>query len=160
MAHLTTLMTQGKPQMRQRGKWDVVRKLLEKGYHQEDIRKLYRAVDWMMALPPKLQDSFEEQLKRYQQERQMPLLSNMEIRAMQRGIEQGIERGTVQTARESVLEVLTMRFEIVLPELIEAINQIEDSSVLKQLHRQAIAINSLAQFQQLLSPNGASTSGE
>ncbi|NET61941.1 MAG: hypothetical protein F6K47_39240 [Symploca sp. SIO2E6] len=172
MAHLTTLMTQGKPQMRQRGKWDVVRKLLEKGYHQEDIRKLYRAVDWMMALPPKLQDSFEEQLKRYQQERQMPLLSNMEIRAMQRGIEQGIERGieqgieqgiergTVQTARESVLEVLTMRFEMVLPELIEAINQIEDASVLKQLLKQAIAINSLAQFQQLLSPNEASTSGE
>jgi len=45
MAHLTTLMTQGKPPMRQQGKWDVVRKLLEKGYHQEDIRKLFRLLD-------------------------------------------------------------------------------------------------------------------
>ncbi|NEQ68529.1 MAG: transposase [Symploca sp. SIO2D2] len=143
MAHLTTLMTQGKPQRRQQGKWDVVRKLLEKGYDQENIRKLFRLLDWMMTLPEELQQSFEEQLSRYQQERRMPLLSHMEIRGMQ--------RGAVQTAHEWLLEVLTMRFEVVPPEVIEAINQIEDTSVLKQLHRQAIAISSMVEFQQLLS---------
>jgi len=73
----------------------------------------------------------------------MPVLSHMEIRGMQRGI--------VQTARESVLEVLTVRFEVVPPEVIDTINQIEDVSVLKQLLREAIAINSMVEFQQLLS---------
>ncbi|NET58128.1 MAG: hypothetical protein F6K47_18825 [Symploca sp. SIO2E6] len=101
----------------------------------------------MMTLPEELQQSFEEQLNRYQQERKMPLLSHMEIRGMQRGI--------VQTARESVLEVLEVRFEVVPPEVIDTINQIEDVSVLKQLHRQAIAINSMVDFQQLLSQNQA-----
>jgi hypothetical protein len=52
-----------------------------------------------MTLPDELQQSFEEQVRRYQEERQMPLLSRMELRAMQEGIEQG----TVQNARESVL---------------------------------------------------------
>jgi len=61
----------------------------------------------------------------------MPLLSNMEVR--------GMRRGAVQTTHEWLLEVLTMRFEVVPTEVIEAINQIEDVSVLKQLHRQAIA---------------------
>ncbi|NET62706.1 MAG: hypothetical protein F6K47_43445 [Symploca sp. SIO2E6] len=103
----------------------------------------------MMTLPFELQQSFEERLNRYQQERQMPLLSHMEVRGMQRGIKQG----TVQTARESVLEVLTVRFEVVPPEVIEAINQIEDVSVLKQLLREAIAISSMVEFQQLLSQN-------
>ncbi|NEP61826.1 MAG: transposase, partial [Symploca sp. SIO2G7] len=125
--------------------------LLEKGYHQEDIRKLFRALDWMMTLPEELQQSFEEQLSRYQEERRMPLLSHMEVRAMQKGIEKGIGLGTVQTARESVLEVLAIRFEVVPPEIIEAINQIEDASVLKQLHRQAIAVSSMVDFQQLIS---------
>ncbi|NER23331.1 MAG: transposase [Symploca sp. SIO1B1] len=148
MAHLTTLMTQGKPPMRQQGKWDVVRKLLEKGYHQEDIRKLFRLVDWMMTLPPELQQNFETQLKRYREERQMPVLSHMELRAI------------LQTARESVLEVLEVRFATVPPELIEAINQIEDASVLKQLLRQAIAISSIAQFQQLLSSDEIEGLGE
>ncbi|NER52228.1 MAG: hypothetical protein F6J92_37420 [Symploca sp. SIO1A3] len=147
MAHLTTLMTQGKPQRRQQRKWELVRRLLEKGYHQEDIRKLFRLLDWMMTLPEELQLSFEEQLSRYQQERRMPLLSHMEIRGMQRGIKQG----TLQNARESVLEVLTVRFEVVPQEVIEPINEIEDASVLKQLLREAIAISSMVEFQQLLS---------
>ena len=97
----------------------------------------------MMTLPEELQQSFEEQLNRYQEERRMPVLSHMEIRGMQRGI--------VQTARESVLEVLTVRFEVVPSEVIDTINQIEDVSVLKQLLRDAIAINSMVEFQQLLS---------
>ncbi|NET56940.1 MAG: hypothetical protein F6K47_12475 [Symploca sp. SIO2E6] len=147
MAHLTTMSTQGKPKMRQQGKWDLVRRLLEKGYHQEDIRKLFRVVDWMMTLPFELQQSFEERLNRYQQERQMPLLSHMEVRGMQ--------RGAVQTAHEWLLEVLTTRFEVVPPEVIEAINQIEDVSILKQLLREAIAISSMAEFQQLLSQSQA-----
>jgi len=141
MAHLTTMRTLGKPKMRQQGKWELVRRLLEKGYDQEDIRKLFRVVDWMMTLPEELQQSFEEQLNRYQQERQMPLLSNMEI------------RGIRQSTRESLLEVLTVRFEVVPPAVIEVINQIKDISVLKQLHRQAITIGSMVEFQQLLFQN-------
>ncbi len=148
MAHLTTLMTQGKPPMRQQGKWDVVRKLLEKGYHQEEIRKLFRLVDWMMTLPPELQQNFETQLKRYREERRMPVLSHMEL------------RGILQNARESLLEVLEVRFAAVPPELIETINQIGDASVLKQLLRQAITIGSIAQFQQLLSPSEAEGLGK
>ncbi len=78
----------------------------------------------------------------------MPVLSHMELRAI------------LQTARESVLDVLEVRFATVPTELIETINQIEDASVLKQLHRQAITISSIAQFQQLLSPNEAEGLGK
>ena len=159
MAHLKTKATRGKPQERQQWKWNLVRRLLERGYDQEDIRKLFRLVDWMMTLPNELQRSFEEQLTRYQEERKMPLLSRMELRAMQKGIEQGIEQGrqegieqgSLQTARESVLEVLEIRFEVVPLELIEAINEIEDTSFLKPLLREAIAIDCLEAFQHLLS---------
>ncbi|MEW6494254.1 MAG: hypothetical protein AB1589_17340 [Cyanobacteriota bacterium] len=72
----------------------------------------------------------------------MPLLSWIEIEAMQEGI--------LQTARENVLEVLEVRFEVVPSEVIEAVNRIEDTSLLKQLLRQAIAIPSIEEFQQLL----------
>ena len=84
----------------------------------------------------------------------MPLLSRMELRAMQEGIEQG----ALQNARESVVEVLEIRFEVVPPELIEAINEIDDTSFLKELHRQAIALDSLEAFQEFLSQREAETS--
>jgi len=121
MAHLTTLTTQGKPQIRQQGKWNLVRRLLEKGYDQEDIRKLFRLLDWIMTLPQELQRNFEAQLRRYQEDRRMPLLSHMELRAMQKGIEQGRQEGALQTARESLIEALEIRFQVVPLELIEAI---------------------------------------
>ncbi|WP_198525074.1 hypothetical protein [Kamptonema formosum] len=83
----------------------------------------------------------------------MPLLSRIEQRAMQAGIERGIQRGIQQNARESVIEILEMRFEEVPAQLREAINRIEDAAKLKQLHRQAVTIESVPEFQQLLPPN-------
>ena len=152
MAHLKTKATQGQPQQRQQWKWRLIRTLLERGYNQNDIRQLFRAVDWMMALPKELQQSFETQVARYQEEKKMPLLSHMEIRAEKRGMERGMERGFLLNARESVLELLEVRFEAVPEELVNAINQIEDKVQLKDLHRQAIIVESIEAFQQLLSP--------
>ncbi len=76
----------------------------------------------------------------------MPLLSNMELR----GIEKGIERGAVQNARESVMTVLRLRLTEVSPELIDKLNNISDLPVLKQLLEAAVTVNSLGEFQQLL----------
>lgn len=107
-----------------------------------------------MVLPEELQRSFEEKLGKYQEEKQMPLLSRMELRAMQKGVEQGLQQGLqqgiLQNAREAVLAVLEMRFAEVSPELIEVINGIEDVAMLKPLLKQAIAIPSIEDFQEVL----------
>jgi hypothetical protein len=58
------------------------------------------------------------------------------------------ERRALQARQEDILEILRVRFETVPDSLEEVINQIEDDSVLKTLHRQAIAIGSLEEFQQ------------
>jgi len=142
MAHLKTKATRGNPQQREQWKWNLVRGLYDRGYDREDIMKLFRLLDWMMSLPEQLQRRFEVKLTSYQEERQMPVLSRMELRGMQAGI--------LQNARESVLEVLDVRFEVVPTEVIEAVKQIEDPSVLKRLHRQAISITSIEEFQQVL----------
>ncbi len=142
MAHLKTKATTGKPQDREQGKWSVVRGLYERGYDREDIIKLFKVIDRMMALPKELQQSFEEKLSRYEEERRMPLLSNMELR--------GMERGAVQTARESVITVLRVRLGEISPELMETLNNISDLPLLKQLLERAATVNTLAEFQQLL----------
>lgn len=50
----------------------------------------------------------------------------------------------------ALLEVLETRFEVVPSEVIEVVNRIEDTPLLKQLLKQAIAIPSIEEFQQLL----------
>ena len=78
---MKTKATQGQPQQRQQWKWQLIRRLFEQGYNQDDIKQLFRLVDWMMTLPDELQQSFEGQVNQYQEEREMPLLSHMELRA-------------------------------------------------------------------------------
>lgn len=72
----------------------------------------------------------------------MPILSNIERRAMEEGRKQG--------RREIVLEVLNERFNAVPPELIDRINQISDAETLKLLVKLGISIGSLAEFEQVL----------
>ena len=79
----------------------------------------------------------------------MPFLSRIELDAQQEGLQQGLQQSW-QTLRETVIEVLEMRFVEVPPELSEVLNGIEDVSVLKQLLKQAIAIPSIEEFQQVL----------
>jgi predicted transposase YdaD len=104
----------------------------------------------MMVLPEGLQNQFEDKLENYEEERRMPVLSRIEVRAMQRGEQRGREEGKLLNAREWVIKVLETRFENVPEEIKEAINQVEDISELEQLLKQAITISSVADFQRLL----------
>ncbi len=64
--------------------------------------------------------------------------------------EEGIEEGIVQNARENVIEVLETRFGEVPNSIVEAINEINEPSLLKTLLKSAIAIPSTTEFQQVL----------
>jgi len=99
-----------------------------------------------MILPEDLQNQFEDQLESYQEERKMPVLSRMELR----GLEKAEQRGKLLATRESVIDVLETRFEEVPQTIKEAVNQIEEVARLKQLLKQAIAVASLMEFEQLL----------
>jgi len=91
----------------------------------------------------------------------MPYVTSFERLARIEGKQEGLSEGILQKGREDVIDVLTIRFSDVPPSLVEAINQIEDPSLLKTLLRQAITIGSIAEFQgnldQLSSENGAIT---
>ncbi|HAZ49144.1 MAG TPA: transposase, partial [Cyanobacteria bacterium UBA11371] len=63
---------------------------------------------------------------------------------------QGIEQGIVQASRNYIIQFLQIRFGEVPSSIVEVINGINDSAMLQSLFTRAIAINSLAEFQQVL----------
>jgi len=146
MAHLKTLATTGKPAERQQWKWILVRSLYEKGYNKHEIIKLFKWIDRMMGLPVELQKSFNETVKVYEEERKMPLLSRMEEMA----IEQGLERGILQTLRESIITVLRVRLGELSPSLVESLNNQTDVPKLKQLLEIASTVLSVQEFEEHL----------
>ena len=80
----------------------------------------------------------------------MPFLSPMEELIQEEAHEQGRQEGIVDNLRQNILKILQIRFGELPPEVLEAVNGIEEMDILNLLFREAIAIASLAEFQVLL----------
>jgi len=81
----------------------------------------------------------------------MPTIADTLIeRGMQQGIQQGIQEGTLQTAQEVVIDTLEVRFEVVPQSIVKTIREINDPSILKILHRKAIKVKSIEEFEDIL----------
>ena len=57
---------------------------------------------------------------------------------------------SAQSLRESVIEVLETRFEVVPAQLSDRLEEIKDIAVLKRLLKQSITIASIQEFERLL----------
>ncbi|NES71346.1 MAG: hypothetical protein F6K24_42145, partial [Okeania sp. SIO2D1] len=62
----------------------------------------------------------------------------------------GIEKGKLESAKESIITVLETRFENVSTNIVDAVNQIDNIQSLKQLTKTAVLIDSLESFVALL----------
>ena len=145
MAHLKTKATNSNLSAREQWKWNLARLLYERGYNRKEIVDLYKVIDLMMALSQDLQLSFEEKLANYQEERKMPLLTNIEQRA--------IEKTTKQTLKQNIIKLVQVRFGNIPENLVASIDKIDNTSFLEQIFVSAISVNSLEEFAQLVNSN-------
>ncbi|WP_071822853.1 hypothetical protein, partial [Microcystis aeruginosa] len=99
---------------------------------------------------PELQSSLESKIKQFEEERTMPLMSNMELRGMERGKEIGKEIGALQKSRDAIKTVLTVRFGQISSEIEEIIGKMTNPTILEELLKLAATANSLAEFKQSL----------
>jgi len=138
MAHLKAQETRQDPNARLEWKFSLVKRLYERGYDREDILKLFRFIDWLLALPEELEDDFDQALAEYEEDRKMPYVTSVERAGIRKAI------------RGAVIDVLEVRFQDVPESIIEAVNGIYDPSVLKALLREAATAASLAEWEQAL----------
>ncbi|WP_414578498.1 transposase [Anabaena sp. CCY 9402-a] len=142
MAHLKTKATQRNPESRLQWKLSIVRSLFSRGYSREDIQELFRFIDWVMVLPRELALDFKMEVRSYEEVQRMRYVTSIERLAKEEGI--------VQMGRENLIAILETRFGEVPNSIVEAINEINDPSLLKTLLKSAIAIPTTTEFQQVL----------
>ena len=145
MAHLKTKATNSNLSAREQWKWNLARLLYERGYNRKEIVDLYKVIDLMMALSEDLQLSFDQKFANYQEERKMPLVTNIERRA--------IEKTRKETQKQNIIKLLQVRFGDIPENLIASINQIDDTSFLEQIFVSTISVSSLEEFAQLVHSN-------
>jgi hypothetical protein len=156
MAHLKTKATTGKLPQREQWKWKLIRGLYEKEFEREQIIKLFEIIDNMMTLSTELQSSLESKIKQFEEERTMPLISNMELRGIERGKEigkeigkeVGKEIGALENARDYIKMVLKTRLGDIPIEIEQAVDKISVLSILDELLKSALTVNSFDELRQ------------
>jgi len=114
MAHLKAKETRSDDQARKAWKFSLTRRLYEQGYERQDVLNLYRFIDWLMVLPERLEREFQEDLQRFEQERQMQYITSVERMAMQKGEKALILRqltrqvGSVPESLQTQIESLSL----------------------------------------------------
>ena len=94
-AQIAALRTAGDPEARFYAKTQLVRNLYKAGYNADELREIFRIIDWMMHLRRDLSHRFDLELSNFEKEQHMPYVTSIERNAEERGLEQGREQGSV-----------------------------------------------------------------
>src|SRR5262249_29398418 len=108
LAHLKALETRGDPASRRAWKVRLVRGLYERGFTKEKARQLFRVIDWLMELPPRFQQHFEQELHEYEEGRRMPYVTSIERSGMRKMIEVMLRTKFGEEALELMPTILEM----------------------------------------------------
>ncbi len=65
--------------------------LIRTGIQRKNTRELFRLIDWLMVLPPPLDDSFWDDVTRIEEEKHMPFITTPERVGLRRGMRFGIQ---------------------------------------------------------------------
>jgi hypothetical protein len=127
LAHLKALETRQNPDDRRAWKMRLVRGLYERGFSNEDVRQLFRVIDWLMELPPWAKQRFDEELNEYEEGRTMPYVTTIERNGMRKILEDGLRTKFGEEAME----------------LMEAITELNDAEKYLALNRTIITATTL-----------------
>ena len=155
LAYLKTRATARQPEERFDWKLRLFKLLYHKGFSREDILELTRFLDWIMVLPEDLEKRFEAAMVEYEEEERMKYVTSFERiatkrgleKGMQQGMQQGMQKGELKRAREDVLDILMARFEQITTDIVEVINRLNNSAILKDLLKKAALADSLQTFE-------------
>ena len=80
----------------------------------------------------------------------MTLAEQLRREGHQRGLQQGLEKGQLEDARDSILDILEARFNTAPQEIVKILKAINDISVLKQLRKKAAVTEGLEEFKKMV----------
>lgn len=110
LAHLATKRTAGEPAERLAWKLRVVKRLYHRGMSGDDVFRLYRLVDMMMALPPAFRRQFDADMKAFERELAMPIITPSERQWLAEGRQEGRQEGEQAMLYVGIEALLDVRF--------------------------------------------------
>jgi hypothetical protein len=153
-AHLKAQSTRGKPARRAEAKIKLVRGLYNYGLTRSEIVRLFRLLDWVLALPKQMEYDFRQELYRFEEEQKMVYVTSIERMAREEGLEQGLKQGLKQGQQQAcqalvsqIIERATQQWGALDSVSQTKLEQIDDLSRLVQLLALVCGTSSAEEFQ-------------
>lgn len=110
-------------------KYNLTRRLYNKGYTAKQIKDLYIFIDWLIHLPKPLEIEYHQQIYQFEKERKMAYVSTAERLGIEKGLSQGLVQGRQEGESNVLIRQLTRKFGAVPVNYQERIQQ-ADSEIL------------------------------
>lgn len=114
LAHLKALETSKQPEDRLNWKVRLVKGLFDRGWSKTDVARMFRLLDWLMALPEAMEPIFWNVIKQFQEEKKMPFVTTPEKIGRAEGLKIGREEGRKEGRQEGRQEGLRSAAEMAL----------------------------------------------
>ena len=128
MAHRKTQDTTHAARERLQWKLRLIKGLYKRGYSRQDILEIFGILDRMMRLPEPLELTLRDELRKFEEENQMPYISSIgRIERLE-----GIQQGQHEKAKNLIQSLLKSRFGVLdeeLSSIIEPLTQMPDDEV-------------------------------
>jgi hypothetical protein len=108
MTHLKAQETKRNPELRKQWKLTLIKRLYERGYDRSAILNLFTFIDWLLILSNEAKVTFWQELRAYEEERQMPYITSVEQIGYDRGKVEGLEEKAISIARNLLKQGISM----------------------------------------------------
>ncbi len=144
---------------RREGKLGLVRRLLESGMEETEVREVMRLIHWLLALPEQEELEFRKDVRDMEASMQTKRRSTYERIVWEEGVERGLAQGRDEgrqegrlegrycAARELLLDLIRVRFGPCTPALRNRVEAIQDEARLRELALAVVTIPSLSEFE-------------
>jgi len=146
MAFLKTVETKGNDQERYQWKKHFLLELYRKGMSRETIVALYEFIGVIMALPPAKDEALHEEIEQTSEEKQMSILAIAERK--------GREEERVLNLRETISDILEIKFGMSGLKLFDPVEQITDTEILRKIRAGLKQAQSVAEAELFIRTHG------
>jgi hypothetical protein len=143
LAHRAAQATRHDPERRAVFKFNHIRRLYRLGYSRDEVIRLHLFIDWMLWLPPELDDRVLQQIKAFEEEQAVSYMSYPERIGHAQGVIDGRAEGKVETWLDAIATALKIKFGEAGLTLLPEIRQIVDPDRLRAIHDRSITASAL-----------------
>jgi hypothetical protein len=137
LAQLAGIRTRKDVVKRGEAKLDLIRLLQARGMEEDDLRRWYRYLDWLLILPPEYDREVWHRVYD-QKEKVMPFVTFAERYGMEKGeklgLEKGLAKGLIQGMHQAIEVALELRFgDAAAAALMPRVQRVDDLARLQKL---------------------------